>query len=377
MKHISKIFIIVLCVISISLAFATPGSRLDNDHSKSAQKISDQYVTPYRPLFRQGGVLFVEDPSSDWGGPPTHPDPVWVGLLDNILGTGNYAWWGRTMTPGEDGPPYDTLANYEMVIWNTYDYWWTDTAALTTNDQNNLGTYMDNGGKVWLISQDGLYTGVPYAWMAIYFHLQTAIEDYAFPQDSCNVAGHNELAGLACYNVPDYGSNAFFPDELFPDASAHDVLEDTDSSKVVGIFYPGAGDWISAFWAMDLRTCTPASEQEQMVYNMLDAFGVLGIQEKPEQNPARSLNLIIAPDPIVRHATIEYNIPVADNVKLQIYNKAGQLVNTLIDEYKYAGSYTTTWDGRDARGIDVPNGVYFVRLTCGQIACSQNVVLMK
>lgn len=377
MRYISKIFVIALCVISVSLVFALPGSRLDNDHSRSPQKIVDMGETPYQPALRQTGVLFVEDPSSDWGGPPTHPDPVWVGLLDNILGTGNYSWYGPTQTPSADGPILDTLLNYELVIWNTYDYWWTDTAALTVNDQNNLGVYMDNGGKVWLIGQDALYTGVPYAWMAIYFHLQGANEDYWWDCPGANVQGLGELTGYACYNAPDYGSNPFFPDELIPDASAHGVLEDTDSSKVIGIFYEGVGDWMSAFWAMDLRTCTPPDQQEMMVYSMLDAFGVLGIQEYPGQDPARTLHLTIAPDPVVRSASISYVTPLAGDVKMQVYNKAGQLMITLVDEYKQAGSYTVTWGGRDTRGVDVPNGVYFVRLTCGDLAQSQNIVLMK
>jgi len=233
------------------------------------------------------------------------------------------------------------------------------------------------GGKVWLIGQDALYTGVPYGWMGIYFHLQSANEDYWWDCPGANVQGLGEITGFACYNAPDYGSNPFFPDELIPDATAHGVLEDTDSSKVVGIFYPGAGDWVSAFWAMDLRTCTPPSQQESMVYGMLDAFGVLGIQEKPGQEPARALYLSVAPDPVVRSASINYVTPIAGDVKMQVYNRAGQLINTLVDAYKQAGAYTVTWNARDARGVDIPNGVYFVRLTCGELACSENIVLMK
>ena len=376
MKHSIKIFVMMVCVLSLSISYADPYVRADNDFTRPIQRFVDAGETPYRPALRQAGVLFVEDLNGTFG-PPIQPDPVWDGLLTNILGAGNYSWYGPTASPGEDGPPLDTLLNYELVIWNMYDYWWQDTAGLTTNDQANLGTYMDNGGKVWLIGQDALWSGVPYAWMGIYFHMANAFEDYAFPCDSCNVVGHNELTGYATYNVPDYTSNPFYPDELVPDASAHEVIEDTDSSKVVGIFYPGVGDWMSAFWAMDLRTCTPPDQQEMMVYSMLDAFGVLGIQEIPGQDPARMLYLIIAPDPVVSSASISYVTPIASDVKMQVYNRAGQLIITLVDEYKQAGSYSVTWNGRDARGVSVPNGVYFVRLTCGDLAQSQNIVLMK
>ncbi len=377
MKHVSKIFVIMVCVASMSVAFANPLSRADNEyHSTPVEKITDNSPTPYYPPLRQGDVLFVEDLAGTFG-PGTSPDPVWDGLLNSILGPGNYGWYGPTMTPEEDGPSLDTMLNYEMVIWNTYDYWWTETAALTVNDQTNLGSYMDNGGKVWLIGQDALWSGVPMGWMEIYFHLASANQDYHWDCPQVNVQGLAEIAGFACLNVPDYTSNPFFQDELVPDGMAHGVLEDTDSSKVVGIFYPGVGDWVTAFWALDLRTCTPPDQQEAMVYGMLDAFGVLGIHEKPPQDLARRISLSIAPDPIVRHATINYSIPIADNAKLQIYNRAGQLMITLVDEYKYAGSYTVTWNARDKRGVDVPNGVYFVRLTCGTFACSENIVVVK
>ena len=381
MNHSLKICVITLCVLALSLGYANPlsrTSRADNeDYSTPVEKITDNSPTPYYPPLRQGGVLFVEDLNDSGFGTGVVPDPVWDGLLNSILGPGNYGWYGPTTAPEEDGPPLDTMLNYELVIWNTYDYWWTVTAALTINDQTNLGSYMDNGGKVWLIGQDVLWTGVDTLWLEIYFHLATAIQDYYFQCPQVNVQGLAEIAGSACFNVPDYSSNLFMQDELVPDASAHGVLEDTDSSKVVGIFYPGVGDWLTAFWALDLRTCTPPNQQESMVYGMLDAFGVLGIQEKPGQDPTRMLHLSIAPDPVVRSASISYITPIPGDVKMQIYNRAGQLINTLVNDYKQAGSYAVTWSGRDTRGINVSNGVYFVRLTCGSLACSRNIVVVK
>jgi hypothetical protein len=376
MKHSLKIFVIMLCVLTLNIGFALPVSRADKGDTESAIKNSDMGQSLYRPSLRQGGVLFVEDCAGTFG-PATHPDPVWDGLLTTFLGAGNYGWF-MTDADSSDGPPFDTMISYELVIWNTYDYWWDSYAALTTTDQTEIGTYMDNGGMVWLIGQDALYSGVPYGWMSVYFHMQNAIEDY-WPYCSLgvNVNGLNELSGYSCFNISDFASNPFFQDELTPDAYAHGVLEDADSGKVVGIFYPGQGDWVSAFWALDLRTCTPPDQQESMVHDMLDAFGVLGIQELPGQETARMLHLNIAPEPVVRSATISYITPIAGNVKMQIYNKTGQLVKTLVDEYKPSGSYSVTWTGQDARNVSVPNGVYFVRLTCGKLASAQNLVLMR
>ena len=376
MKHYFKMFIISLCMPSLSAAYANPFSPTHVRNTRLTSNAEDNLPTPYRPLLRQGGVLFVEDGSGYY--PPTNPDPVWDSVLTEILGAGNYGWFGPTTDPFEDGPDYATMQNYDLVIWHNYDQW--DNPTLTANDQGNIGTFLDNGGKFWWIAQDGLYSGVPLAWVSLYFHMASANEDYAGSLDSVHLNGLGELSGINLTTVCDYVTNPYWPDELIPDGTAHGVIEDADSGKVVGIFYPGVGDWVSAFWAIDARDATFTTwwpEVVQMVYGMLDAFGVLAIHERQFHDPSHILHLSIAPDPIVSRATISYSVPVADNVKMQIYNKAGQMVITLIDEHKRAGSYIVTWNGRDTKGVDVPNGVYFIRLTCGDLACSRNIVVVK
>jgi hypothetical protein len=175
-------------------------------------------------------------------------------------------------------------------------------------------------------------------------------------------------------------SVALYHDELIPDTLfAHDVLEDTDSMKVVGIFYPGMMDWISAFWAIDLRDSTLTTYWNEvlgMAQGMFDAFGLTGINEIPA-DPVRALGLSISPAPFVHSTTISFEIPAATNVTLDIYNKTGQYVTTLMDGTQNAGSYRVAWDRKDAKGIAVPNGVYFVRLTSGEVTATTNVVIAR
>lgn len=236
------------------------------------QPIAAQSPTPYRPGSRQGGVLFVEDLGDLAFGTGVSPDPLWDATLTLHLGAGNYGWFGPTASMTEDGPDLATMQMYDLVIWNTFDCWWTP-AALTSNDMTNIENYLSGGGKVWLIGQDLLYTGVPLGWMGTWFHLAGVIQDYAFPDPYMNVLGYSEISGLTCLFTPDYLSNEFYPDDLTPDGTAHDVLEDTDSTRTVGIF---ADDNTTAFWAVDGRQPSPQVNWDQMSYNMLDAFGIFG-----------------------------------------------------------------------------------------------------
>ena len=51
---------------------------------------------------------------------------------------------------------------------------------------------------------------------------------------------------------------------------------------------------------------------------------------------------------------------VAKWVNLRVYDVAGRLVSTLVNQELPAGPQTATWDGRDDGGQKVAAGVYFL-----------------
>jgi hypothetical protein len=68
------------------------------------------------------------------------------------------------------------------------------------------------------------------------------------------------------------------------------------------------------------------------------------------------------PNPFRPSTTIGFGIPAAGNVRLRIFDTAGRLVRTLVDEHRVAGRWLQAWDGRDATGRPVAAGVYLYRL---------------
>jgi hypothetical protein len=304
---------------------------------------------------------------------------VWDAILTQLVGAGNYGWF-TTPNDSADGPDLATMQQYNMVIWNTYDYWFQGPMALTAADQLAISDLLFNGGKMWLIGQDILWSGVPMSWMATHFFLADAVQDYDYGALFCNVQGLNEITGFSMTVWPDYASNPLYHDELIPDTLfAHAVLEDVDSMKTVGIFYPGQMDWQSAFWAIDIRDSsltTYWNEVLGMVQGMFDAFGLTGINEIPA-DPVRALGLSVSPAPFTHSTTISFEVPAATHVTLNIYNKTGQFVTSLMDGAQNAGSYRVAWNRKDARGIAVPNGVYFVRLTSDDVTATTNVVIAR
>lgn len=78
------------------------------------------------------------------------------------------------------------------------------------------------------------------------------------------------------------------------------------------------------------------------------------------------------PNPFNAVTTIEYELPVSARVNLSVYNIAGQLVQTLIDEDRGAGSYKVNWNA-----VGFGSGVYFYKIRAGGFEKVRKLILIK
>ena len=60
---------------------------------------------------------------------------------------------------------------------------------------------------------------------------------------------------------------------------------------------------------------------------------------------------------------INFALPEAGKVTVNIYNETGQLVRTLVDREMAAGRHELLWNGRNQSDRSVAAGVYFYRMT--------------
>jgi|GEM_PF-1586536 len=98
----------------------------------------------------EGTILLVDDDNGENnGGDFFDFDPYYIEALD-ILG---YNYTIYRVPAYESGPNTTVLSQYDAVIWFTGEYW---NNTLTNEDIANLEEYLDNGGKLFLISTDFL-----------------------------------------------------------------------------------------------------------------------------------------------------------------------------------------------------------------------------
>jgi len=83
------------------------------------------------------------------------------------------------------------------------------------------------------------------------------------------------------------------------------------------------------------------------------------------------------PNPFNSATTIDYSIPRQSRVTIDIYNLLGQKVKSLINEIIPAGNYTAIWDGTDSNNRSVSSGVYYYRISAGDMTDTKKLVLMK
>lgn len=83
------------------------------------------------------------------------------------------------------------------------------------------------------------------------------------------------------------------------------------------------------------------------------------------------------PNPFNPRATIRYDVPAAGPVRLAVFDLAGRLLRTLVDESQAQGSFEAVWDGRDDRGRELGSGSYLARLEFGKQSAVTHLALVR
>ncbi|NIU00701.1 MAG: T9SS type A sorting domain-containing protein [Nitrosopumilaceae archaeon] len=78
------------------------------------------------------------------------------------------------------------------------------------------------------------------------------------------------------------------------------------------------------------------------------------------------------PNPFNPSTTIEFSIPEAMNVTLEVFNMLGERVSLLVNETMTAGAHTIQWNASE-----VPSGIYTYRLTAGNQVSNRKMILLR
>jgi hypothetical protein len=83
------------------------------------------------------------------------------------------------------------------------------------------------------------------------------------------------------------------------------------------------------------------------------------------------------PNPFNPTTTIKFGLRSKSNVSIKIYDVAGRLVKTLVNEMRDAGRYDVTWDGTNNHNSTVASGVYFYKMNTNEFEQTKKMVLLR
>ncbi len=127
-------------------------------------------------------------------------------------------------------------------------------------------------------------------------------------------------------------------------------------------------------WAKGTLTSIPVSDIRKLTFDTSSVSGVTGKGEAVISTFELFQNY---PNPFNPSTRIEYQVPSAGKIQIQLYNVTGELVRTLVNTEQSAGKYSVMWNGRDETNHQAASGVYIYRVVFGNAVVSKKMLLLK
>jgi hypothetical protein len=101
--------------------------------------------------------------------------------------------------------------------------------------------------------------------------------------------------------------------------------------------------------------------------------GAVGTEAPPQFKLRQNM-----PNPFNPSTAVTYEVPsVGGHVSIKVFDVAGRLVATLVNERQTPGAKVVTWEGVTDDGHALPSGVYFCRMEAGGTEQTIKMLLMK
>ena len=157
------------------------------------------------------------------------------------------------------------LCDYDLVIWYCGKKWF-DTISLS--EQENLSSYLDNGGSLWFIGQDIIYD-IKNDFVKNYLHVDSADQDKGVPD---SLVGMGPMFDNVTYPVASSVND--FADSLTPDNDSFGIFSGKNNYSAIGY----SGVYRIVFFAFDFSVIQNDGDKNEIVETVLGWLS----EKKPE-----------------------------------------------------------------------------------------------
>ncbi len=142
-----------------------------------------------------------------------------------------------------------------------------------------------------------------------------------------------------------------------PGEVQEDFVPDGEGPYAIPINIPDYGAWyVHVAVVNDLG-------HEHPISTIIAYEAEIDVPVQPGGTPESYQLLACRPNPFRGETVITFGLPVASNVRIEVFDLAGRLVRRLQDGPIEQGYHERRWDGSDDRGLKVSTGVYYVKMS--------------
>jgi hypothetical protein len=275
----------------------------------------------------------------------------------------------------QGSPTYEDLANYANVVWFTS----MQVIPLYQTEQDAIAEYLDNGGNLFISSEnlgDNLGTTT---WFQDYMHCQHGINHVS----TTAVSGESgdPISNGQNFNIIGGAYWADNQSSLIPDEEAVHIHHyyNTNQDKAALRFH---GDYNLVFFAFPYECIipeptglqTPRAQVLLSIFNWFEDNPVIpgGVDNKVISSPLTFEVVSVFPNPFNPQVNISLAIPQSGNVEARVFNLLGKEVATVHNGWMNAGYNNLTFDGSN-----LPTGIYILQAECGENISAVKLMLMK
>ena len=181
--------------------------------------------------------------------------------------------------------------------------------------------------------------------------------------------------GFDCLATTANGAEAL----MYPSYDGTDYVAGIQSSQTNSTGNTARTMWIGFSWMYVRDTGLNSPNMRNLLFNEIYTWfqGTPNPDITGDEVPGAYKLAQNFPNPFNPTTTIKFDIRKKGHVSLKIYNVAGQLVKTLVNDVLDAGSYSKEWTGTNNAGVKVASGVYFYSIEADNFTSTKKMVLLR
>ena len=337
---------------------------LESDMQYVSKFSNEVYGTPIDFSLDQGILVIDETDQIN----PAFPTNAEVDSFYQYLLQGyEYTEWD--VDEQGDLPPLSEMAKYSSIIWHSDEIFTSQFIGYVYP----LKSYFIAGGNMFISGWKHLPG--PSDLFELYLH--TSLPEYNSDDDFTGAYGIGEFPYLdvieAKVPLPMWGDNLSYIYKLFPEDDAETIFTyDSSIDAPEWENMPCAlrynGDYNLYLLGFPLYYMNESGARQLMQIAMEDFGEVYAVDSQIHDE----ISLRFFPNPVRDNCTISYSLTESRNVKIEVFNVKGQLVETLVNGSQNIGDHKIDWNAEK-----YSSGIYLYKIRIGDSVQSKKVLVIR